>query len=364
MSKIAAFLCLSMGLAAGVAQERAREVLEGLDPVLLTQGKEVAGKNDLSIERGGFLYRFSSAETRAAFAADPARYEIQLGGVCARMGGMTGGNPDAYFVHQGKIYIFGSTDCYKAFTAAPERYLEPARKPPEATPAALARGRDLVRKAVGAHGGAAALDRLSTYREESMQIQKRRDGTEFEIRTVATIAFPDRVRQERIFASGTAVMVVAAGEAFGIFRQGSFSVRPAAAENAAKEFQRTLVFLLKACTAPALRAVATGRAKAGETAVEQVAVEAGGLDVTLGIDPDSGRILSVAFVERGPEGNYGNVLQVFSDFRPIEGVTLPFRLAASFNGEPDPSRSSVATAITLNAPIDPLLFTRPAAAAR
>ena len=46
---------------------RPQDALDGLDPVLLVQGKEVAGKPDLTVVRGRFEYSFSSAETRAAF---------------------------------------------------------------------------------------------------------------------------------------------------------------------------------------------------------------------------------------------------------------------------------------------------------
>src|SRR5215212_11103837 len=61
-------------------------VLEGLDPVMLSQGKEVQGDMKYKVTRGQFQYLFASAENKATFEKDPARYEIQLGGHCARMG--------------------------------------------------------------------------------------------------------------------------------------------------------------------------------------------------------------------------------------------------------------------------------------
>src|ERR1044072_2324910 len=67
--------------------------LEGLDPVLLSQGKEVQGDMKYQVTRGKFQYIFANAQTQATFEKDPARYEIQLDGSCARMGPPTGGNP-------------------------------------------------------------------------------------------------------------------------------------------------------------------------------------------------------------------------------------------------------------------------------
>src|ERR1043165_9507210 len=54
--------------------------LEGHDPVLLAQGKEVQGDMKFTVTRGQFQYMFASAENKAAFEKDTARYEIQLNG--------------------------------------------------------------------------------------------------------------------------------------------------------------------------------------------------------------------------------------------------------------------------------------------
>ena len=98
---------------AATAQQPAGPVdaLDGVDTVvLLKQGKEVFGKQAFRSEHGRFAYLFSSAETKAEFDKAPAKYAIQMGGLCARMGGTVTGNPSDYIVHEGKIYIFGS-DC-------------------------------------------------------------------------------------------------------------------------------------------------------------------------------------------------------------------------------------------------------------
>src|SRR5262245_24163252 len=141
--------------------------LEGLDPVMLSQGKEVQGDMKFSVTRGQFKYIFASEENKATFEKDPTKYEIQLNGYCARMGAPTTGNPDLYTVHQGRIYIFGSPECQKLFTATPEKYLEtPAA--PKSPPAAemVKRGQDLIAKAVEAIGGAAKLDQLVSFQKK------------------------------------------------------------------------------------------------------------------------------------------------------------------------------------------------------
>src|SRR5689334_11442593 len=118
----AIFFCAAM---AAWSQPRGMgPALEGLDPVLLTEGKDVDGLDSLTVKRGEFTYRFSTEETRDRFNKDPERYAIQLDGACARMGAPAHGNPNAYVVHEGRIYILSTPDCYKHFKAEPKRYLE------------------------------------------------------------------------------------------------------------------------------------------------------------------------------------------------------------------------------------------------
>src|SRR4029079_679219 len=147
-----------------------RDALDGIDPVvLLTQGKEVSGKPDFKVSRGKFDYLFVSAENKAAFEKNPEKYEIQLRGACARMGGGVTGNPADFAVVDGKIYIFGSDDCHKKFVAAPARFLPKTATPMPAAAAAVTEGRALVDRMVKAIGGAEKLDAVTSYVESSSQ---------------------------------------------------------------------------------------------------------------------------------------------------------------------------------------------------
>lgn len=98
--------------------------LTGSDPVLLVQGKEVAGEESLAVDRGRFRYLFANETTRKAFLAEPERYEIQNDGRCASMPSATG-DPDLFAVHEGKIYIFGTARCREEFLGSPATYTTP-----------------------------------------------------------------------------------------------------------------------------------------------------------------------------------------------------------------------------------------------
>ena len=81
-----------------------------LDPVrLVRDGVEEDGELELATVHALWEYRFVSETTRAEFLAHPAKYEIQLGGACGRMGALAGtGNPHLHAVHEGRLYLFAS----------------------------------------------------------------------------------------------------------------------------------------------------------------------------------------------------------------------------------------------------------------
>jgi len=90
------------GLVAGVA-------VGGYDPVAyFTQSKPVPGSKDLTLQHEGATWRFASAENRAAFEANPAKYAPQYGGYCAyavSQGSTAKAEPDAWTIHDGKLYL-------------------------------------------------------------------------------------------------------------------------------------------------------------------------------------------------------------------------------------------------------------------
>jgi hypothetical protein len=77
------------------------------------------------------------------------------------------------------------------------------------------------------------------------------------------------------------------------------------------------------------------------------------------IDPSSGRPASVSYRGRGPEGDFGDVVIAFSDYRDTGGVAVPFRRATTFNGEAVPSQSVTLQSADVDKPIDDTRFKRP-----
>lgn len=66
-----------------INQMHAGQALKGYDVVAYFSGAAAVGREDLTVERSGGVYRFANAQNRDAFLRSPARYEPQYGGFCA-----------------------------------------------------------------------------------------------------------------------------------------------------------------------------------------------------------------------------------------------------------------------------------------
>ncbi|HEX6046857.1 MAG TPA: hypothetical protein VFZ22_20360 [Pyrinomonadaceae bacterium] len=340
--------CSSISVSAQVAETVIP--LEGLDPVMLSQGKEVQGNMQYKVTRGQFQYIFANAENKAAFEKDPARYEIQLDGHCARMGSPTTGNPDLYTVHDGRIYIFGSEECQTAFKAAPEKYIE-VPSSPKAPPSAeaLKRGQELIAKAAATVGGP-KLDQL-----RSLQ---RTDVRGNQVKNSLVVAFPDSLRQETIRPNFTLTSVITPSESFVVVNNAA--ARPMREDNRAtifKDLKHDPLILLRARTQPDFKTWRSAGAE--DKTLEYVDVELATFTTTLGIDPQTGRVVSQTYRGRGPGGVVGQITISYSDFRTVEGLSLPFKATATFDGQPFPALSATTEALTINGQIDPSSFKKP-----
>jgi YHS domain-containing protein len=328
--------------------------LEGLDPVMLAQGKEVQGDTKFKVTRGRFQYLFANAENKATFEKDPSRYEIQLNGHCARMGAPTSGNPDLYVTHNGRIYIFGSEECQTLFKAAPEKYLEvpaAAKEPPTAE--MVKRGQELITKAVEAFSPGAKLDQLRSF--------QRTDLRGNQVKNTLVLAFPDTLRQETVRPNFTLTSVITPSDSFVIVNN---TARPMAEGNRTavlNELYHELIVLLRARSRSDFKvSFASGDAK--EKTQAYVDVELPEFTTTLGIDSGSGRVVSQTYTGRGPGGVVGQIVINYSDYRTVEGLSLPYKMTATFDGQPLPALSSTAEAMTVNGQIDPSNFKKPQAA--
>ncbi len=339
-------LILIIFISAAAAQSPETVIpLEGLDPVMLSQGKEAQGDLKYKVTRGRFQYLFANEENKAAFEKDPSKYEIQLEGHCARMGAPTGGDPDLYAVHNGRIYIFGSEECQTLFKATPGKYLEVPVAPKSPSAEMVKQGQELIAKAAEALGAGSKLDQLRSYQRTNLREDK--------VKNSLVLSFPDTVRQETVRPTFTLTSIITPSDSFTVVNNVARPMSEAGRAAIYKELNHDLLVLLRARTRSDFKASLSTEDKSA------VDVELPGFTTTLGIDPGTGRVVTQKYTGRGPGGVVGQIVINYSDYRTVEGLSLPFKMAATFDGQPFPALSATSEAITVNGQIDPSAFKKP-----
>ncbi len=96
---------------AHVVDGKSSVMLKGHDVVAyFTQGTHAMGLPQFTSAYEGISYQFASAEHKALFDKQPAKYQPQYGGYCANgvvYGIPWGGDADSWRMIDGKLYIFG-----------------------------------------------------------------------------------------------------------------------------------------------------------------------------------------------------------------------------------------------------------------
>jgi YHS domain-containing protein len=333
------------------------EALDGVDPVLLLKtGKETFGRSAFKSQHGRFVYLFASADTKAEFDTNPERYVIQMNGACARMGSGSG-NQSNYAVVDGRIYIFASDGCQKAFVSAPARFLPRAPVPMPADAAAVAAGQALLDRAARAHGGD-RLDALASYTEFYDVPAPMAAATA--ARVTIVWRYPDTYRAERTFRMDDRQMRVVTLLSDGQGWSGPSDapqlrpVNPVVIPGLQQQARALIVPLLRLRSAPGTKVAALPQATVDGVRLDRVRLVREGLDVTLSIDPASGRVHSTTAIDRGPDSGFGEFVVYLGDYREVDGVLIPFSQKALFDGRAEATR--VLGSAAVNPALDPALF--------
>ncbi len=106
--------------------------IQGYDPVaFFTQGKPVKGQSQFESSYKGAKYLFASAEDKATFDANPAKYEPQFGGFCAYAvseGHTAPVKVEAFMIVNGRLLMQYDLDIRKTFEKDPQGRLAKADK--------------------------------------------------------------------------------------------------------------------------------------------------------------------------------------------------------------------------------------------
>lgn len=235
----------------------------------------------------------------------------------------------------------------------------PGAKPAEAAPAASnPEGKALLAKVIEGLGGAAKVEAVKTMRVASSLTLKTPQG-EFTLAAENLIQYPDRAMVKIQTPGGEQVIVLSPQAGF-VSMGGQMQDIPAArlAEQL-KGLQRDVIYVAQHAADPKFVFAAAGTEKIGDVQAAILDIDTSGNPFRWYVDPSTGHVLRSTYHATGMSGPVQAVVDN-SDWRTVDGITLPFKVSVSENGQP--SRSIEVKEMQVNPAIDPKLFEKPAAA--
>jgi hypothetical protein len=242
--------------------------------------------------------------------------------------------------------------------AAPAAAPSPAPLPyTPASPDPL-RGAELLKKAVAAHGGAAAIDAVQ--RLELSGVSGRTlpgQDAAVEMASHTHMVIPSLYRNELMTQAGPIATLLNHDGAFVILSGGALPLPDAEAAALRATANRNLLMLLRTRDPKDIHLAKVGTARLPEGDVEMVELELSGQKTVLAIDPATGLIRqSIYTMPMG--GATSQVVATYSDYRPLaNGVKYPFLSKGMVDGRP--VFTSRLEKVIVNGVIDDSLFALP-----
>jgi len=268
---------------------------------------------------------------------------------------------------------FGSFESFGSFRSAPRlAYTQAQVNPRPAAPVNAPNGQnvpnapnapnvpnapnDLLRRVVQTKGGLDALKGIRTVVVDAdMSVTTPRGPTLIPTKTY--VVYPDKFRVDATFAGQQNVQAYNAGSAW---------VRDPAGVSAAPPAMRSdFAATVRRDTFPLLIAASEGKLavrplpEEGKDGVTLKVIEISGEGLTpvrLYIDQNN-RIVRQVYTTPGPDGRPSQAEEVFSDYRKVNGIEVPFRASVLRDGRLILDRTL--KSVAFNVPVDASLFQQP-----
>jgi zinc protease len=219
-----------------------------------------------------------------------------------------------------------------------------------------ARAVDLLKRVIDAKGGLDALRKVRTVVAEAQTTFRMEQGT-MASTTRTYVLYPDRFRVDATLRGTEVTQVFNAGTGWMRDPAGVRDVPPPAQAEMAASVRRDMMPLLIAAAEGKLTLRLLPEESRDGQVMRAIELVGEGLSpVTLLVNAQN-QITRQVFTIPGPEGRSLRAEEVFSDYRSVDGVQVPFKAELLHDGRQILSRTL--TSVTFNSPIDETLFARP-----
>jgi hypothetical protein len=234
-------------------------------------------------------------------------------------------------------------------------------RPQAAAPIAAeegARAKALLDKVIDAKGGLAVLRGIRNIKAVTAATMIAPTGN-IEAETTTYLQYPDHVRLETKAPQGLQIQVYDGQRGWVRDPSGLHDVPADALRDMAANLKRDTISALLAAERGELRARLLPDVKDSDGIIRHaLELSSPALDpMVMHVDPQTGLIAKQAYVVRAP--GQPLIEEIFSDYRPVDGVRVAFGTEVRADGKPIVRRR--VSDITVNGTLDPRLFTRPGA---
>lgn len=214
----------------------------------------------------------------------------------------------------------------------------------------------VLKRVVDAKGGLDALKKVRTVVAEA-DTTFHVNGPPLSSKTRTYVIYPDKFRVDAKVQGADVVQVFNGGNAWARDPAGVHDAPPGMREDFAASVRRDMIPLLVAAAEGKLTVRLLPDEGTGGQVLKVLEVSGAGLPpVKLYVDSES-LVVRQSFQTPAPDGKRVQAEEVFSDYRAVDGVQVPFRADVRRNGTLILSRTL--TNVTFNSPLDDTLFVRP-----
>jgi zinc protease len=220
------------------------------------------------------------------------------------------------------------------------------------TPEATAEGEALLARAVETLGGFERISAISAYREVFTAVVQTPQG-EMTLESTATVALPDRIRQDIVTPMGELALVVSPERGIVVLPGGVRQAMPTAQrDEIAQQLQRSPMVFLR--SPGGITAQHVGEDEVGGKRVRRVQVSSGSIRSVLGIDPATGHIRSLSYRGTSPTGAPADMVTEFDDYRSVGGLLVAHQRQTRVDGQV--VQTVTVTSAEVNPELDPAIF--------
>jgi zinc protease len=221
-----------------------------------------------------------------------------------------------------------------------------------------AEGKALLAKIVASLGSEEKVRSVKSLRQK-LSIDANTPQGEISLEGEQVVVFPDRIWQKLTTPMGEMTMVFSPAASFMASPMGSQDMPASQSEEALNEIKRDPFVVAQHADDPKYTFSAGASEKIGEVEAKILDVNADGAEVRWFVDPQSGRILRAAWKSMGGPAGPADMVADYADWKPVAGLTLPFKVTRTRSGEKEATVEL--KDFEINPSVDPKLFEKPEA---